>query len=521
MRAVLVLSLLAVSVTARADWLSREVDKIDRSDAAGGGGGGGSGSGSNAEPNMDDLNVWAGEPRTITLPEVLQIAVRQAPTLQSARYDIAVAEAQISETWARHDWLVGATANYAKQLSLFAGRTIDSTNYGGTLDVSRLLPTGGTIDIHADTTYSHSNFSGLVSDSWQVDADLQIKQSLLKGRGMWLYDANERKAQLVRDFYVLARRSVAINTVQTVISSYWDLVLAERQVAITQASLDLARERLRVTEIGARGGKIADAEIPAVQQIIATREEDVLNGELAVLNASIALRRAAGLPIGAGDLGLRVTTELDIRDRDTTLAPLVDRTYAASPELAQLAKQDAAGTIDIEVNDNGLLPQLDAMLSLGPSGQENPFIGAAKDTVQLKNITIAGSLTFSRALGQEDIRYRSRELRAVREKLRVNAFDIRAQLAQGVARAVAGLELAKRRTVLSARAIELAKENIRIETDRFNLGTRTNFDVLNRLEDLRQAELRQAQAQIDWHKAETVVMALTGDLLPAYGISVE
>jgi outer membrane protein TolC len=75
--------------------------------------------------------------------------------------------------------------------------------------------------------------------------------------------------------------------------------------------------------------------------------------------------------------------------------------------------------------------------------------------------------------------------------------------------------------VLSRRAIELAKENIRIETDRFNLGTRTNFDVLNRLEDLRQAELREAQALIDWHKADNAVLALTGDILPAYGITVE
>ena len=90
-----------------------------------------------------------------------------------------------------------------------------------------------------------------------------------------------------------------------------------------------------------------------------------------------------------------------------------------------------------------------------------------------------------------------------------------------MARAIAQIELAKRRMVLSQRAIDLAIENIRIETDRFNLGKATNFDVLNRLEEQRQAELRKAQAMIDWHKAESVVLSLTGDLLPAYGITVE
>ncbi len=67
---------------------------------------------------------------------------------------------------------------------------------------------------------------------------------------------------------------------------------------------------------------------------------------------------------------------------------------------------------------------------------------------------------------------------------------MRAQIAQATARAVAQAELARRRVALSQRAIDLATENIKIETDRFNLGKATNFDVLNRQEELRQAELR-------------------------------
>src|SRR5215475_11478628 len=51
-----------------------------------------------------DLIEWAGEPRAITLPELLQITVRQAPNLQAARVDIAVAEARIEQTLARTDW---------------------------------------------------------------------------------------------------------------------------------------------------------------------------------------------------------------------------------------------------------------------------------------------------------------------------------------------------------------------------------------------------------------------------------
>jgi outer membrane protein TolC len=513
-RLVVVAALLGTASAARADILTRAIGDVT-------GGGGGSAS---APPSdvPDDLIAWAGEPRAIALPELLQTAVKQAPTLQGARIDILVAEAQIAETWARADWHVGAVASGSKTIGVFAGLTYESTQYGVTGDVYRVLPTGGTLDLHLASTYSKSTAGAFGTMTTYQDAiSLGLTQPLLKGGWRFMYDAGEQKARLQRDITVIARRLAAINTVQTVVSAYWDLVLAERQVAITAQSLALARERLRVTEIGAQGGKIAKAEIPAVEQIIATREEDVLNGELAVLNASIALRRAAGMQIGAGQLGLRVAPDVEMGDRPTALQPLVERAYANSPELAQLAKQEQGSTIDIEVTENGLLPQLDAALSLGPTATGPDFSTAFNNTVEFKQMAVTGSLTFSRSIQQRDVVYRSRELRAAREKLRVNEFDVRAQYALGLSRAVAQLELAKRRVLLSRRAIELAKENIRIETDRFNLGTRTNFDVLNRQEDLRQAELREAQALIDWHKADTSVLALTGDLLGAFGITVE
>jgi outer membrane protein TolC len=513
MRRVVIACLLLVPSVARADLMLRLL-----------GDGDGAGAVTGAPPaNPDDLIAWAGTPKQIALPDLLQQAIRMAPTLQNAKIDIAVAEAQIAETWERHDWLLKAQATGSKSgTTLFAGIAINSSSsfvIGG--DISRILPTGGTIDLHVGTQYSNTQSTLFSSKYWQDAVTASITQPLLKGRGSALYDAAENKADLGRDAVVLARRLAALTTVQAVIATYWDLVLAERQVAITEQSLALARERLRVTEVQVKGGKVADAEIPAVQQIIATREEDVLNGELGVLNASIGLRRTVGLPIGAGELGLRVATDLDTRDVPYDLGALVERAYAASPELAQLAKQDAASTIDIEVTENGLLPQLDLALSFGPTGTDTKFVDTAKDLAEFKAYQVNGSLTFSRSLHQYDVRYRSTELRTVREKLRVNAFDLRAQIASAMSRAVAAIELAKRRVVLSQRAIDLANQNIRIETDRFNLGRSTNFDVLNRLEEARQAELRKAQALIDWHKAETTVLTLTGDLLPMFGITVE
>ncbi len=516
----LVTSLLASALLAllaseaRADLLSRALRAAD-----------GEGGGGTPPPaQSDDLTSWAGAAQPTTLPDLLQSAVRQAPSLAAARIDIAIAEARIAQTYARDDWHIRAELRVGSSQAYVSGLTIDrSTQASLSADVFRTFSTGGTLTIHGDSTFSRttSPISGELSNNWSDNVSIGFAQPLLRGRGNDLWQSSERRATLSRDVAVLARRLAAISAVQTVVSAYWDLVLAERQVAITQQSLDLAKERLRITTLGNEGGKIPRSEIPAVQQIIATREEDVLSGELLVLDRSIAMRRATGLPIGAGALGLRVPTDLDEGGVQGNLAELTERAFAASPELAQLAKSDSVTKLDIEITENGLLPRLDAALSLGPSGQDEKFATAAKNLVTLKSIAINGSLLFEHSIGQENVRGRARELREERRKLQVNAFDIRAQIAQTMARAIAQREVARRRVTLSQRAIELANENIKIETDRFNLGKSTNFDILNRLEELRQSELRKTSALIDWHKAEAVIQALTGDILPTYGISVE
>ena len=520
------LVVILVASTARADVLPRVL--YQAADPTGPGAPVPTPAASPPQETLDNLSAWSGPARTTSLPELLNLAVRQAPALQSARIDIAIAEARIEQTYARDDWQLRSQASGSRRSGLVQGQELDqSYGFNGAVDLSRVLPTGGTVNLHAGADYQNVEYSDPTADmflggtTWSTEVTAGFTQPLLRGRGRWFYEANERIATISRDAAVLARRQVAIDTVQTVVAAYWDLVLAERQGAITQSSLELAKERLRITQIGNAGGKVPRSEIPAVQQIIATREEDVLNGELAVLDRSFTVRRAVGLPIGKGELGLRVGTELATRDATFDLGALTERAFSASPELAQLAKQDQAARLEIEVTENGLLPQLDAAISLGPTGQDGNFGTATKNMAMFKSISINGSLTLQHSFGQENVKGLAREQREGRRKLEVTAFDLRAQIAQTMARAVAQLELARRRVALSQRAIDLANENIKIETDRFNLGKATNFDVLNRQEELRQAELRRAQAMIDWHKAESVVQALTGDILPAYGITVE
>jgi outer membrane protein len=469
---------------------------------------------------LDDLLA---SPTSTDLAALLQLAVRQSPALATASIDVEAAEAQIDQTLGLDDWQVAAalSASAATGSSAF-GLFNFNHQYQGALSagLSRPLSTGGTVGVEAKTDYTNNDppLSGGPT-TWTDQITASLTQPLLRGRGRHVARATQVEARLSRDAAELGRRQAAIDVVRGVVTQYWSLVAAEQAVAIAKASLGLAEERLRVTQLGVKGGKVADSELLAVEEAIATRQEDVINAEVAVIEQSVGLRRAVGMDIGPGNIGLATRVDLTVPARSWSLDDLLDRAMGSSPQLAQLATEEKNATLEIEVTENGLLPQLDLDLTLGPLGSDTTAARALKDMVKLGGVTVSGGLTYTQTLGNHAARGRTRAQRAARERIRVNAQDVRLQITQTMAQTVALIRAANQRVELATRAIALAKKNIVVEQARFDLGKSTNFDVLLRQDELRQAQLRLAQAQVDWHKAQAVIAALTGTILDDYGIA--
>lgn len=487
-------------------------------------GGGGAAAQPTPPPTLADV---AGAPRAVTLPELLALAIRQAPALQLAEIDIAITEAAIESTLSIDDWLLDANVS--------ARTTARSRAVSGGAGVSRLFSTGTTLSIHADTGWSQQEFQ------FETDHDLDpstppipvtstieeftdtvtatLSQPLLENRGRSIVRAAERRARLARDATALSREVTAILVVNQVISAYWDLALAQRDLEIRKSSLVLAQERLRRTQAAIQGGGIAATEALAVEQVIAQREEEILDAELAVIERSIALRRMVGFEIGPGELVLTVPTELGVPGRTWKVDSVLADSYRTSPDLARFAILEKDATIEVEVAENGLLPTLDLALSFGPQGVDDTASGALENMARFDDLSAVATLTFSHSIGNHGARGAARQARAERLKIKINETDTRAQIAEVVAEAVVLAESAARRVEIAGKAISLAEQNIVAEQARFGLGKATNFDVLLRQEELKEAQLRQARAIVDWHKAATSIAAISGSLLVDYGIT--
>lgn len=227
------------------------------------------------EPLLGDV---AGPARAVTLPDVLALMVRTSPALAQAKIDREIAQIAVERAQTWKDWAVGADLDVSSRGA--SGRDGQSTTITLGGDASRLLSTGGTIGVHADAGWTRTpplvSAGGDATNVYTENITATIVQPLMRGRGEELILAAERGARYDLDAVALAERATAISAVQAVVLGYFDLAEAESNLAIQRSSLDLARERLRVTLAGIKAGGVAESETISVEQAIATREEAVM-----------------------------------------------------------------------------------------------------------------------------------------------------------------------------------------------------------------------------------------------------
>ncbi|MCG8424080.1 MAG: TolC family protein [Proteobacteria bacterium] len=481
------------------------------------------------QPADADGNAGA---KTVSLGEVLQVAVRQDPALQKAAIDVDIAEAAVVESSGVHDWVLDASGSWVKSRSQGIDGSLgvpvksEVDTYNISADISRFFGIGGTLSLHADAGYRDlsTEVEGLGennSQSYSTNVSATYNQALLRGRGEDNARAAQMKAAINRDATWLAQRSQATTTVRLVVDGYWDLALALRELEISQNSLNLAQERLRNTRAAISAGSVAATEALAVEQTIALRQEEVLLAELAIAQRSLDLRRRSGLEIGPGEIELSTSTPLALTPKSFRIDALLTRAYARSPQIAQLETLQKGAQIEVEVTENGLLPQLDLAVSAGSGGSDESASETLSQTATLDNPTISATLTLRHAFGNRAANGAHRRARSDLFRQKVDLADVKAQIASSLVLAVKQARVAEQRVALSQRAIELADKNIEAEKARFELGRATNFDVLQRQDELKQAQVRKARATVDYLRAVAAIDAITGDILTKYGIKLD
>src|SRR5262249_38337782 len=191
--------------------------------------------------------------------------------------------------------------------------------------------------------------------------------------------------------------------------------------------------------------------------------------------ASLTLRQLSGMDIKPDATLVSTREQLLANPLPVELGGALDKAYAANPQLATIKARGRQAQVEVDVTDNGLLPQLDLNASFGPSAAGPEFGQALSDLATFKNYTAFVGLTFSAPIGNHGPRGAYASALANLHKVRVSEEDVRAQVSVAVARAVDVVKSTQKRLEVDAVGTQLAVVNLDAEKAGSELGRAPEF----------------------------------------------
>ena len=498
------------------------------------------------------------ESEELELSSVLQLAVEGNMDLASNAVDIEISEAQVLAANGAYDLFINAgvtgtiteSPQRGSQFQFSRGSRVIGANFG----LQQKFITGGTVTFGLNGTRTQTDqpinpfdaaSGAIVLSEYRLVPQLTFTHPLLRGAGVRVNRADINRAKIATSSAEATRQVTAQNLVRDIVTAYWDLLFAHRDLENKRRSVDLAQKQLERTRALVSAGRLSPVDAKAVEQSVAVRESDVITAEAALLDASLNVRTLVGQQFADRDtLGVLPTTDPVVKPRVVDTKAEVDKSLGANPQVRQLQLAIASRRIDELVAANSRLPQLDMNVSFTPQGRSvdtipdattgdpgsqggwgeafrNIFSDNVANDGLLADWTLTGGVTLTWDVQNRGPKGQHQAAVLQIEKSRIQLEQTRQQIAAAVIRAANGLRTASKVMEVSEISLELAEDNLDAEQARFDVGRSTNFDVLERLDEVDQAAANALNAQISYLKALVQLQALNGEILPAYGLELQ
>ncbi len=471
----------------------------------------------------------------LSLEQSIQTAVGNNLDVEVASFNPAVSQSLLAQAEARFDWLFFAEGRYEDGRIPQAGQGFGGASSGtiynasqtadASVGVSRVLPTGGNLQISNDLNYTNvdSSFFGTAPSPNPADSagfTLGLNQPLLRGFGR---DVNMAEIELARNAErtsVANLKSALISTASETEKAYWDLVLRYKELVIRSRLLERGievRDDIKARRVqDARQAQVADA-VARVER----RRSDLLVARANLRLASDRLKRLMNdpaLPVGS-ELLIVPSEDALAEPISYSLLDAITTGVRRRPEMdiALLSIDDA--TIRQRVADNLGLPRLDLQARASMLGFDDSFSDAYADSAENRFIDdwLIGA-RFEQPIGNRagEAEYRRRRLERMRSvvEYRRTAQGIVLEIKNALNAVVTNADLIEQST-LSRVAQGEALRSLVVEKDLTNAGysvERLNLE-LTQQETLANAEIAEASALTNYSKAVVDLYAAMGTVL--------
>lgn len=452
------------------------------------------------------------EPRVpLTLEEVIRRTVVNNLDVKVASYQPAIEATRVLEAQARFDPTLFATLGSEITNRTTAGTFIqDPSNnfrstisdrqrqvqYTGASGVRQILEGGGQIEARYQLRRTDLNPTTFLIDPYtEADLVLQLTQPLLRDFGGQVNRARIDISRNNQRLSVLDFRNSVEESVALAEQLYWQLVAAQLQVGNAERLLertirtaDIIQQRLAndATRLDLTQAQ-ADAEI---------RRSVLVRAQARVRDLSDQLKQLMNdpqLPVTGLDLIVAESKPLEQPVR-FDLAEMLETASVNRIELSQQQLRVNNASITLDAAKNNLLPSLNFIGSINPSGLSDSWDGAISSQADFNRISYSVGLQMEIPLGNREARAIYRRSLLQRTQAITQFSSLLSQVALDVKTRAREVETSWQELV-NARAAKFAQEQslraIQVQEDTGQ--PLTPFFVRNKLDT--QARLAEAEAQ--------------------------
>ena len=411
--------------------------------------------------SAESTNTPASPPGWLTQPmsllDAVNIALRQNTTLLKGQSDLAVAQGVAVQTRAIALPKVRGASDYTHNEGV--------------------------------ENYSFSGSSGIYPPKDEWAGGIRIIQSIYEGGRI---RSALRAARQTKEQAVLYYQGVVADTLLEVRIGYYDVLLAEKQIIVQEASVKLLVEEQENTTRRFEAGAVPRFDVLRAEVEVANARPKLIRAKNAYRIAKNSLAHLLGydIPTNIGeDIPMILTGKLDAEAYAIDLPGAIAQALARRPELGVLRKEESLRKEAIITAKAGYKPSVAVFAGYGArsSSYQNTFtedVSGAIAGLEFRWEIFDGNLTRGKVI----------EAKANYDKAQYDLDDAMRRIELQVRTAYSSF-LEAREVLESQRKVqEQAEEALRLAISRYDAGNGTQLDVLNGQTSLTEARTTQVQA---------------------------
>lgn len=419
-------------------------------------------------PTLVAAQQGADNPRPIGLDDAVRLAVQNSPLTVASRNGELSGVAGVK--YAKAQFLPSLSVNYS------------ASNQGGTQFIQG-VPVG---------------ISGL---PWTYSRNISSSLTIFDGGTHWYnYKAAGATLDAAEATDVSQRYAVALN----VKTEYFAILAAREQESAARRQLEEAQLSLQVSAAKMIAGAATRADSLTGALGVGTAQLAIITAQNLLVNANAALTRLIASPVMVTAVASDTAdiAPMDVDEGALTKMALEGpavKTAVANYMVSRALHKAATGTY---------LPQISASGSYGqnPKGTQGYDFGGGPTSTST-SLRLSGSYTIFNNYAREQSLILAR---LAEDDADANLRDAKFNAQQNLTQFLVNYQTAEQTIALQLLQIQSAVENLRVQTQRYNLGTALQVDVTTAQAALDQARFNLISARLAARTAKANIEALIG-----------